>query len=62
MVERISTDRRVSKLLLGNLVSVCVFAKRLLQVLADDTGWFFFYLQIKKNRTESLISLIDEKE
>jgi hypothetical protein len=61
MVERISTDRRVSKLLLGNLVSVCVFAKRLLQVVADDTGCFFD-LQIKKNRTESLISLIDEKE
>jgi hypothetical protein len=61
MVERISTDRRVSKLLLGNLVSVCVLAKRLLQVVADDTGCFFD-LQIKKNRTESLISLIDEKE
>jgi hypothetical protein len=30
MVDRTSTDRGVSKLLPENLVSVCVFAKRLL--------------------------------
>jgi hypothetical protein len=30
MVDRTSTDRHVSKLLPRNLVSVCVFAKRLL--------------------------------